>query len=65
MARLGEATLRLGQLNDLAEIHHSDPVAHVAHDAEVVSDEDQRQAELALEVLQQVDDLSLNRNVKR
>ena len=60
MARLREATLRLGQLNDLAEVHHGNPVAHVPHDAEVMGDEDQRQPKFALKILQQVDDLCLN-----
>ena len=55
----------VGQLDDLAEVHHRDAVAHVAHDREVVGDEDQRQAEVALEVAQQVEDLRLDRHVER
>src|ERR1017187_8529741 len=53
------------QLDDLAEVHHRDPVAHVAHDCEVVGDEDHRQAELALQLAQQVEDLRLDRDVER
>ena len=34
-------------LDDLAEVHHRDPVADVAHDREVVRDEEVGQAELA------------------
>ena len=49
----------------LPEVHHGDAVAHVAHDGEVVGDEDQRQAELALQVAQQVQDLRLDRHVER
>ena len=55
----------VGQLDDLAEVHHRDAVAHVAHDGEVVGDEDQRQPELALQVAQQVEDLRLDRHVER
>ena len=40
-----------GHLDDLAEIHHGDAVGHVLDDGEIVADEEQRQAELALEVL--------------
>src|ERR1019366_3329659 len=41
------------------------PLAHVAHDCEVVGDEDHRQAELALQLAQQVEDLRLDRDVER
>ena len=51
-------------LDDLAEVHHGDAVAHVAHDGEVVGDEDHRQAELALQLAQQVEDLGLDRDVE-
>ena len=52
-------------LDDLAEIHHRDAVGHVLDDGEVVADEQERQAELLLQVLQQVDDLRLDRDVER
>ena len=38
------------QLDDLAEVHHRDPVADVPHDRQVVGDEDVGQAELVLQV---------------
>ena len=52
-------------LHDLAEVHHRHPVADVAHDREVVRDEKERQLELLLQVLHQVDDLRLDGDVER
>ena len=52
-------------LDDVAEVHHGDAVADVADDRKVVSDEQVGQPELLLQVFEQVDDLSLNRNVQR
>jgi hypothetical protein len=40
-------------------------VADVRDDGEIVADDEQRQAELALQILRQVDDLSLDRDVER
>ena len=53
-----------GDLDDLAEVHHRDPVAHVRDDGQVVGDEDVGERELALQVGQQVDDLRLDRDVQ-
>ena len=52
-------------LDDLAGIHHGDPVRDARDDAEVVRDQDQRHAELALQLRQQVQDLRLDRDVER
>src|SRR3954470_14521853 len=65
MARGVEERVRVGHLHDLAEVHDGDAVAHVAYDAEVVRDEDDREPEVALELLEQVDDLGLDRHVER
>ena len=54
-----------GILDDLAEVHHRDPVGDVADHAEVVRDEQIRQAELVLKLLEQVDDLRLHGHVER
>ena len=54
----------LGHLDDPAEVHHRDPVADVADDRQVVGDEQVGQPELALEPLEQVDDLGLDRHVE-
>ena len=52
-------------LHQLAEVHHGDDVGDVAHDGQVVGDEQVRQVELVLQVLQQVDDAGLDRHVER
>src|ERR1700730_1701697 len=57
--------LDLGHLDDLAEVHHSDAIADVLHHGEVVGDEDIREPEFALQVLEQVDDLRLDGDVER
>src|SRR5262249_40037192 len=63
--RLAEQALRLALLDDLAEVHHRDAVGEVADHAEVVGDEEVGEAELALEVAQEVQDLRLDRDVER
>jgi hypothetical protein len=55
----------VGQLHDLAEVHHGDAVGDVADHREVVRDDHVRQAELVLEVVHQVDDLRLDGHVER
>ena len=52
-------------LDDLAEVHHRDPVGDLAHHRQVVGDEHVGQPELVLEVLHQVDDLRAHRDVER
>jgi len=52
------------ELHHLAQVHDRDPVGDVTHDAEVVRDEDVAQSELVLEVVEQVDDLGLDRDVE-
>ena len=50
MLRRGVDLLAVALLDDLAEVHDGDPVAEVAHDAEVVGDEDEGEAELLAQV---------------
>src|SRR5262245_4722770 len=59
-----EETAHRLHLHDLARVHHADPVAHLGDDAEVVRDEDQRDAGRALEILQQIQVLELDRDVE-
>src|SRR5882757_2703738 len=51
-------------LDDLAEIHDGDTVRHVLDDRQIVADEEQREAELPLQILQQVYDLRLDGDVE-
>ena len=55
----------VGHLHDLAEVHHRDAVADVAYHGEVVRDEQVGELEFPLQVVEQVDDLSLDRHVER
>ena len=52
-------------LHDLAEVHHHDAVREVAHDAQVVADEEERGLVLALDVHQQLGDRGRDRDVER
>ncbi len=65
MVRAGEQRAPVRQLDDLAEIHHRHAVRQVLDDGQVVADEQQRQAQLILQIDQQVDDLRLHRHVQR
>ena len=51
-------------LHDLAQIHDGNAVAHLTHDGEIVGDEDVRQAELSLDVEQEVQHLGPHRDVE-
>ena len=53
------------ELDDAAAIHDGDAIANLAHQPEVVRDEEIRQAELLLQIEQQVHDLRLHRHVER
>ena len=53
------------ELHDPAEVHDRDVVAHVPHDREVVRDEQHRQAQLALQVADEVQHCALDRDVQR
>jgi hypothetical protein len=51
-------------LHHLAEEHHQHPVAHMLDHAQVVADHDVGEAELFLQIEQQVDDLGADRDVE-
>ena len=54
-----------GQFDDPAKVHHGNPVADVFNHREIMGNEQQGNACLIAQVLQQVDDLRLHRNVER
>ena len=60
MQRVVVERLPVGQLHDLAEVHHGHAVRDVTDHREVVGDEQIGQPELGLEILEQVDDLGLD-----
>ena len=53
------------QLDDAAEIHHRDALAEMPHDRQIVRDEQVGQAEALAQILEQIDDLRLDRDVER
>ncbi len=63
--RVGEDLTRRSGLDDLALGHDADPVGDLAHDAEVMRDEQHRHADLAFEPGQQLQDLRLHGDVQR
>src|SRR5215217_3796079 len=65
VTRLAIESGPVGDLYDLAEVHHGDPVRDVFDHGEVVGYEDVGEVELLLQVLQKVDDLRLDRDIER
>ena len=65
MNRVAEQRARRRQLDEAAGAHHGDAVGDVVDDREVVADEQVGEAELLLQVLEQVEDLRLDRDVER
>jgi hypothetical protein len=51
--------------HDLPQEHDGDVRADIAHDPEVMADEDQRQRELPLQIPKQIEDLRLDRDIER
>ena len=64
VVRLGVQALPIGELDHLAEVHDGHAVGDVLHDGQVVGDEQISGSVLLLQVLQQVQDLSLDGNVQ-
>ena len=60
-----EQLVARSHLDDLAEVHHRDAVAEELHGREVVADEQAREAELALQVAEEVEDGRLHGDVER
>ena len=61
MLRRLEHIVRFAKFNNAAEIHHSNLVADMAHNAQIMADENTGKATLSLRILQQIDDLCLDR----
>ena len=51
--------------DDAAEIEHRDALAHVLHDREVVGDEEIGEREAFLQLLHEIEDLRLDRDIER
>ena len=63
MLRLGKELRRRRDFDDLSGVHQRHLVGHAGHHRQVVGDQQQTHAVLALQVGQQVEDLRLNRHV--
>jgi hypothetical protein len=59
----GEGLADRSPLDSSSRVHDQHPVGNGRDDAQVVADEDQREAEALLEIDQQFDDLGLNGDV--
>ena len=64
MERLPEEGVRRGHLDDLPEIHDRDSITDVSHHGQVVGDEQIGEPESGLELVEQVEDLGLDRYVE-
>jgi hypothetical protein len=65
MARMLVQRRAAGHLHDLSEIHDGNTIRDMFHDRQIVSDEQIRETELLLQILQQVQNLRLDRHVER
>ncbi len=65
MVRPGEEVVDRRLLDHLAGVHHGDAVTEVGDHTEVVSDEQDAEPELALELAEEVEDLRLDGHVER
>ena len=54
-----------GQFHDLAQVHHRDAVAHVFYHTEIMRDENVGQGMELLEILEEIENLRLDRYVQR
>src|SRR5262245_5576735 len=64
MARFGENASRRSALNDAPEVHHRDTRGNVSHHREIVADEDVSEPQSLLQIFEQVQDLTADRNVE-
>src|SRR4030067_585272 len=64
MQRVLVYLVAIRKLDDHAQVHDRHPVADVAHHAQVVGNEQVGQAELSLQVFQQVDYLGLDGDIQ-
>ena len=60
-----EHLVRVAFFHQVTQIHHAHAVGNVPNDAHVVRHKQVRQPALALQLLQQVDNLRLNRHIQR
>jgi hypothetical protein len=59
-----EQIIVFSHLDDLAQVHHRHPVAHMMDHTEVMGDKQIRQAELSLQIFEQIQYLSLDGDIE-
>src|ERR1700690_3110420 len=65
MARIVKELVDVGTLDDTARVHDEDLIRHGCDNAEIVRDQQERRAHVALQVVQKPQDLSLHSHVER
>ncbi len=65
MQRVRKELVDRRAFDDLRSVHDRDMVGHLGDHAEVMRDEQNRHARLGLKLAQQVEDLSLDRDIER
>ena len=61
---MAEQLIAVGELNHVAKVHDGNAVAEVFDRGKVVGDEDHREAHFLFQIIEQVDDLSSDRDIK-
>ena len=64
VSRISEDLLGVADFYHLAQIHHGDAVAHVAHRREIMRDHDETDTQLIAQLSEEFQDGRLNRNVQ-
>jgi len=59
-----EQLVAVSELDDTAEIHDGDALAKMPHDRQIMRDKEIGQVELVAEILEQIDDLRLDRHIE-
>ena len=65
MFRIGKQGISICDLDNAAEIHHPHPIRDMMHDGKVMGNEQIGQPKIALQVLHDIENLRLNRHIKR
>ena len=65
MLRPFEEVVAVGHLAEFTVAHHANPVAHLPDHGKVVADEQHREAEFFLQILQKIENLRLDGDVQR
>ncbi len=64
MPRLTIDRVRRGDLDNAPEVHDRDAVGDMFHHCQIVRDEKITEAQFPLEIQEEVDDLTLNRDIE-